>query len=411
MANDLTIQDTPSAVDTLKFLNTELGTDTTPLDEEADVDDGEKVKRTIAEKSDEDDKEDKLELVENVEDEDDFRPSPSKKAILAEFPELFKKFPQIERAIYRDKAYSELFPSIEEAKNVIERAETLSNTEAKIAKGEIGDILSSIKSEDNDSFLRIVDNFLPSIEKLDKGTYLTLLGNIGKGFIKTMFEESSRIGNDSEGGKTLAQTATVLHQFLFGNTKWEDITPLAKPLTEAETKASNKEQELLKQRFNDVQSDLADRATNAVKSTINQYIDPKSSMSDYVKTKAVDECAEKLNTQINGDKSFIGKMDSLWKASFDANFSKASLEKIKNTYYAKAQVLLPEIIKDVRARALAGMGKNSPSKKVTEVEDNPRVDSKNGNNNGRSATNKSRDEEGPRRGESTKSFLNRTLGD
>lgn len=405
MANDLTITDN-APVDTLRYIESELGTDTAPLvddkpdevnDEESDVNDEKSLKLA--------DVEDEL----KVEDEDDFRPSLTKKEIVAAYPDIFKKFPQLERSIYRDRQFSELFPTIADAKIAIERASTLDNAEAGLFRGEINDILESVKSQDKEAFLRIVDNFLPTIDKLDRGAYLHILGNVGKGFIKSLVAEAGRFGKETEQGKTLNDTGLVLHQFLFGNSEWKEPTSLAKPISEDDKKVNNREQELIKQRFIDVQSDLNERATNAVKATIIQYIDPKESMSEYVKSKAIDDCGSQLTEQISTDKSFLTRMDALWKAAMDSNFNKASLDKIKSTYFAKAQTLLPEIIKGVRVKALAGMGKNQPKRAVSEVEDNPRSTAR--KENGRSNTNKSGQDDGPKRRESTRDFLNRTLGD
>lgn len=402
--DNLTITEVPKSVDTLKFLDTELAKDAPKED---------KIDRTIPARSEDDEVDDKpIKLTESeddekVEDEIDFRPSLTKKDLVKAYPDILTKFPQLERAIYRERQFSELFPTIQDAKNTIERAHTLDNTETELASGNLANILETIKNSDKEIFLRTVDNFLPSVRKVDEGTYLQFVGNLTRIQIKDLLARANRFNQDTDEHKNLTIAAAVLNTLWFGNSEWKEPSFLAKQVADSDEKINNREKELLHQRFTEVQSDLNERATNAIKSTIIQYIDPRESMSEYVKAKAIDDCGSQLQEQINQDKNFITKLDNLWKSAADSNFSKASLEKIKNTYFAKAQVLLPEIIKSVRAKAMSGMGKNVPSKKVTEREDNPRAS----NDNGRSASNKSGQDDQPKRRESTKDFLNRTLGE
>src|SRR5438874_1486535 len=87
--------------------------------------------------------EDELELVEPDEDVEkidltkpdddiDIEAPPRKKEILKEYPELFKKFPFLEKVMYRDKQYSELFGSFDDAKEIAEKSEIFNNFESQL---------------------------------------------------------------------------------------------------------------------------------------------------------------------------------------------------------------------------------------------------------------------------------------
>jgi hypothetical protein len=401
MPPEMTINEAP-VIDTLKFIEQD-----DPGDPNAEKP-SEELERV--EPSAEPDKELEIEgdKQEELTDEIDIRPALTKKDLLAAYPDILKKFPQLERTIYRERQFSELFPTINDAKQIIERAETLDNAESQLMSGDVSAILDSVRQNDREAFLRIVDNFLPTIDKLDRGTYLHLVGNLGKQFIKQMSAEATRFGKDSNQGKLLSQTAIVMHQMLFGNSEWSEPTPLAKPISEEQKKNNEREKEIMQNRFVEVQSDLNDRVTNAIKATVMQYIDPKESMSPYVRDKAIDDVGIKLQNLIDSDEQFKNKLDALWEQVFQSNFSRASQEKVKAAFFAKAQVHLPDIIKSVRAAALAGMGRQV-SRAKPDKEDNPRATPQ---NNGRSTTNKSgSNDDQPRRRESTKDYLNRVLGE
>src|SRR5258708_6881820 len=82
-----------------------------------------------------DEEDDELELIEPDEDIEkidlkesdeniDVEAPPRKKEILKEYPELFKKFPFLEKMMYRDREYSQLFGSFDDAKEIAERSES-----------------------------------------------------------------------------------------------------------------------------------------------------------------------------------------------------------------------------------------------------------------------------------------------
>src|SRR5690606_24801038 len=74
--------------------------------------------------------EEELEIEEEKDVDDDelelITPS-TRKEILKDFPELFKKHPYLEKAMYRDKAFSEIFPTVDDAKEASEAIRTLNN--------------------------------------------------------------------------------------------------------------------------------------------------------------------------------------------------------------------------------------------------------------------------------------------
>src|SRR5215469_5865980 len=302
-----------------------------------------------------------------------------RKELLAAYPDIFKKFPYLEKSMYREQQYSELFPTMSDAKVAAERSQILARAESELSNGSTEEILKSVKNNDNEAFLRIVDNFLPTLQKLDNGSYIHVLGNIGKGFIQTIVNEANRRGKESEDGKTLMGTAVVLNQVLFGNSEWKPPSALAKPVSEEEKKVVTEREQFARQRFDEVHADLSERADNAIKSAIERNIDPRESMSGYVRSKAVDDCMSILDRAITDDTNFKTKLDRLWEDVFRTGFSRAAQDKVKAAYLSKAQTLLPEIIKKVRGSALSGMRGKATTRSSSRVEDNeekPKVSSR-----------------------------------
>ena len=67
----------------------------------------------------------------------------SRREILKKYPNLFKDFPYLERSYYREREYTELLPTVEDAKLAVEKSQILDAFEQDVANGNIQTILST----------------------------------------------------------------------------------------------------------------------------------------------------------------------------------------------------------------------------------------------------------------------------
>jgi hypothetical protein len=184
----------------------------------------------------------------------------------------------------------------------------------------------------------------------------------------------------SSGNEALENAAVLLNQFLFGSSKFEHPKKLAidkKPEDNSkEVELQNRERAFVRREFEKASNELGSRVDSAFKSAIEAHIDPKDSMTDYVKRTAVREASEQLEKLISKDARFKVIVDKLWERALKDNFSKESTDKIRSAFISKGKTLLPAIITKVRNEALKGMGKrvrnddephqNNGSKKASE---------------------------------------------
>lgn len=324
----------------------------------------------------EDDEDDDLELIEPDEeiekldlkkesDEEVIEAPPRKKEILKEYPELFKKFPFLEKMMYRDKEYTQLFGSFDDAKEIAEKSESFNNFENQLLSGKTEDVLRSVKEADDKAFNIIVDEYLPTLAKVDKEAYFHVVGNLNKRLIMEMVQEANDTNNDD-----LKQAALLVNQFVFGSAKFTAPTNRVEKKDDAER--SEVEQERLsftREKFESARDDLQLRVDNTLRATISDYIDPKGNMSSYVKKNAVADAMKILTSSIASDGSTVKNLDRLWRASFDSKFSKDSLNKIQSFYLSKAKGNLKNAIMKARAEALKD---SSPSKTREREEDEER---------------------------------------
>jgi len=350
-------------------------TETLELEETPKKDKGEKPKGDEEEetpKGDKEDKEEELTLEEELEEElqepDEEKlellEAPRRKEILAKYPNLFKDFPQLERSMYREQKYSEILPTIKDAEVAIEKSNLLDNYEKEIMNGSTESLLTTVKDNDKEAFARVVDNYLPTLYKVDQHSYYHTIGNVIKHTIASMVRDGKEQSNEE-----LESAAAILNQYIFGTTQFTPPQKLSKDEVKDEQSKGKEEEivrrekEFLERQFTSARDDLSTRVDNILKSSVDKAIDPNDSMTEYVKRNATREVLEGLENLISKDVRFRAIYDRLWEKAFDADFDKESMDRIKSAYLSKAKTLLPLLIKKSRNEALKGLNRKSSDEK------------------------------------------------
>lgn len=350
---------TESGEETFELLNAEEEPEVLDLPKVGKTDTGEKEEgepEAEAEVDELKEIEEELKIPEE-EDLDELVTPVRRREILAKYPKLFKDFPYLEKAYYREQQFTETFPTIADAKLAAQKAQVLDKTEQEVMSGDIKPILAAAKQENQESFFKIVDNYLPALRAVDQQAYYHVLGGIIKDTIVTMVREGRALG---EQGAPLTAAANVLNQFVFGSQNFQPHQPLSRQErpedAQREQTIRQQDQQRVYQQFESVKDDLQTKADNVLKSTINGHIDPKGTMTDYVKKHATQEAFSNLEDLLAKDTRFRSLLDKLWEKAFESGFEKTATDRIKAAYLSKAKTLLPTVIKRARQDALKGIG-------------------------------------------------------
>lgn len=332
----------------------ELGKDTKKSDKEKagkDKEDDKREDKEPEEKSLEDEIEEELE--EPDEEKLELVVPVRRKEVLAKYPDIFKDFPALEKSMYRERAYSELLPTIADAKTAVEKSERLDTYEQEILAGSTESILTAVMNSDKESFDKVIDNYLPTLYKVNESAYYHTIGNVIKHTIMTMVKD----GKDNNVSDLIA-AADIVNQYIFGT---KTFTPPQKLVADNKNPAvdevNEREIAFAQKQFEAAKDSITTKTDNILKSTIDKNIDPNDSMTDYVRKNAIREAYDTLESSIAADSRFRVVLDKLWEKAFSDDFSTESMDRIKSAYLSKAKTLLPAIIKKSRNEALRGLGK------------------------------------------------------
>jgi hypothetical protein len=328
--------------------------ETTETDEEDPEETTEEDDKETKEKSLEDELEEELD---DKVDEDELVMPVRRKEVLAKYPQIFKEFPHLDKAVYREQKYSELLPSLADAKLAVDKAGTLDKFAEELSQGKATTILKALKEDDPEAFGSLADTYLEQLQSVDPNAYYTVLGNVVKNITVMMHR--------SEDADTKT-AAALLYKFIFNSDKFEPPVRLSnRPATKdaKEAELDQREQEFRTTQLNTHVDTVNTRIDNTVKSIIDKNLDPKESMNDWQKQKALRDCADNLAQQIDKDTRFRSILDKLWEKAAEVNFNQESLDKIRSAYLSKAKGLLPDIIRKTRNEALKGRGNNRPNER------------------------------------------------
>ncbi len=314
-------------------------------------------------KEPEKEKEEELELVEpNEEEEKEEEPTeeafiapPGRKEILKKYPNFFKDFPYMQSAMYREKEFTEIYSSIDDAKNAAEKAENFDRYQQSLASGKTDDVFKDLKTENPEAFQKLVDDYVPSLMRVDKQAGFQVISDVINEALRTMYNQGAANKDDD-----LITAVGILNKAIFGNNQ------IAAPRLNNQNQ-QNPEVEKLKlerekfaqERLSHAEKELNTKVDNSIKATISVNIDPRGVMSDYVKNVAVEKAQSQLDDLIRQDDRFVKAYDKLWEAAIRDGYSRSSIEKIRSAYISKAKQLLPSVIQKSRNEALKGLGKKA----------------------------------------------------
>src|SRR4030095_4450965 len=284
MADD---DQTPPVADTLDVLNEEPDEEQEPEPEP----ESEPEKET----EEEPEEKEEIKLVEEAEElekpleETDLVTPARRKEILKKYPNVFKDFPYLEKAYYRDRQFTEVFSDLDNAKEALGKAESFDQMENYLMKGSATEVLQAVKQANPDSFNKIADTYLTSLLETDQQAYYNVIGNVVKQTVATMLDAGKQHNDE-----ILQEAARVLNQFVFNTQEIQRPTRLSKQVTPEAEQIQQERQQFTQERFQTTLGDLENKVGNILKFTISQNIDPKQAMSDYVRRNASKDAYSEL---------------------------------------------------------------------------------------------------------------------
>lgn len=283
---------------------------------------------------------------ENEEDEnDDEVKSDSLYQQLKEYDsKIFKENPELKEVIFRERAYTERFPTVKDADEAIEALNTLNGYNNDILNGKSDVILEALEQTDKGALKDFVANFIPSVEKLNKDLYYEMIGPEIKKLLRIYAKHTD---------ERVSVSAQNLHYAVFGDSNLDKDVGLSRKETkksERDENISKREKELEDRIVSTFAGEVKTSCENRIKRSISSAFN-NSGLSSLMTNKLVDEIFTRVGNELQSDTRHMGGMNSLWRQAKTAGFTSEWKDRIVNAYLSRAKALVPKYRQKVLTEA------------------------------------------------------------
>lgn len=267
--------------------------------------------------------------------------------------DIFKKIPELKHILFREQKYTELFPTIDDAKEAAERSETFAKYETDLMSGDSSGLLESLEKTDKKALESFVANFIPTLEKQSKDLYLGMIFPE----IKKLCRAAAKSGNE-----ILETSAENIHWFVFGDKNLESEQGL-KPVKsdEKEDNLSKREREFEQRQYDSFAKDAYQVGQNRLTKIVS-FAFKDSDMSPLLQKSLSQEIMSRVDAVIARDPRHMGNINNLWEQARRNGYTSQWKDRIINTYLSRAKLLIPKYRQQVLAEAKVS-GKNISDRK------------------------------------------------
>lgn len=323
------------------------GDDDDSSDESDDDKDGDEEDDDDADKDGKDKKDDKK-------DDDEVDTSrPTIKDIKTAYPDFFKKFPQMREMYFREREFSGLFPTVDDAKEASAKSEVFDNLNNDLTRGNPLTLLQSLAENNGRALVKVADNLLPSLLAVDKDLYLRTVIPVMEEVARSMHKKGVADKN-----KNMAAAAQFLSHFITGSYEIPKERDHQRGPTDRERDLEREVATAQQRDFNNAQSEVSDQLQTRLERDIMMELDKDRGLSDFMKKSIVAKVLEEVETVVGKDGRFVASQKALWRRASANGFRREDKASIRDAFLARVKPLVPgirnRILNEARGRKSAG---------------------------------------------------------
>lgn len=277
------------------------------------------------------------------------------KQVKAKYPELFKEFPELRHAFFREQEYSKLFTTVKDAEEAKSAVQNLEFINEELLEGRTENLLRMVANTDVASYRKLVENFLPTLAQLDRDSYYGIAQPVIEHALRAALAEGESTGN-----KNLKLAAQHVRRFLFGSHEFPKAGE-EKPATNPEAERAIQERDsLLNSRRVEYQQEVGTKVQADFKSLVMDGLKLEGA-SEFTKNKIVEEVMSQVGNALAADENHMRAMSILWNRAA-RTLDPRLKARIAETYLTRAKELIPSI----RAKVVAAAMGKTPTKPNTK---------------------------------------------
>jgi len=263
-------------------------------------------------------------------------------------PDIFKKVPGLKDIFFREQKFSETFASVEEAQQAASKAESFDLIEATLVNGDPSLMLTELSRNSPGSLPALVDNFLPTLQKLSKDLYVRATMPVLEDLIRFAYNDGKRSGD-----KNLMYAAGHLAKHVFGEPRIPEPRNTNTGPHPAEVQLREERDRHFSERYTNFNTEVTETAYTRLEKLADKGInDPEQKLTAFAKKAIIKETLTELDRRLSEDQQLAGTLRQLWRRATVGGFTQGHKEAILNAHLSRAKQLLPGIRNRMVAEAL-----------------------------------------------------------
>ena len=288
------------------------------------------------------------------------------KDIKSKYPAFFKDFPDLKHAFFREQQFSEIFPTVEDARKAAEVENAYAEITAAVVEGNVGKFLTELGNESADSVRTFSQNFLPAIREANKDLYFDIVAPQVQEFIKNVYRHGDKGKDDN-----IKNAAKIVHKILFGGA-YEDIEGEVSLVDASRGKkdeaVENDKRNYFAGKYRALSSEVSKVCYDALDTEISKGLEDLNKQPGLRKIIAK-EVRTRILDEMEKDSLYLGRMNTIWKKEERNGFSGSNKSSFLTIFLGKAKTLVPRIRAEIRKETLgkdAGKG-DSDKRESTRI--------------------------------------------
>ena len=326
---DDVVEETEELNEELETVDTEESTDEEVQETEESAD--EEVEETVEEETEETDTESKS------------------------FSDSFKKHPELRKAYFEHRQFTEIFPSPEDAKEAYARAEDFRKFEDSVAAGNVDTVIQAVIDSNPKAFETFAGDFLTNLRGMDDKLYKKAIAPELSRLLREVAVTAKKNQN-----KSLFLAVQHVSDFWF-----DEAIPPEFPERQRQPQDNQQQNQDFTARKQDFFGELGSEIDSFLGTEISKNLDPKNVLPAMLKKSLTDDILQTALNKLKADKSAQNAFRILNINAARNGFRYEDRKKIRETYAQRIRPIIQQIKGPKIAEALKSIGKKvvAPQKK------------------------------------------------
>lgn len=275
--------------------------------------------------------------------------------IKGKYPNFFKDFPDLKHAFFREQQFTEVFPTVEDARKAAEAQAAYEEMTEAVVDGNASHFLAELKNENPESLEKFANAFLPALQESSKDLYFGVIGPQVRHFVRQVF-----VHGENEKDDNIKNAAKIVHKIIFGG-GYDDVerggdTPHINGNGKKDSTIEDDKKRYFAEKYQGLYKDVTASCYGELEKQISKGLEDVDKNQKGLIRLITNEVKSKVLAEMEKDSAYMARMQSLWKREQRTGFSGQLKSSFLTVFMAKAKTIIPKIRGEVRKEALGKSG-------------------------------------------------------